>query len=53
MVVFTIVQSVERIIYAIFHRFNEDWRNCTLELFYTGELTAPSGEPKMETPIEL
>ena len=33
MVVFTNVQSVDRIIYAIFHRFNEDWRNRTLELF--------------------
>ncbi len=33
MVVFTNVQSVDRIIYAIFHRFNEDWRNRTLDLF--------------------
>jgi putative transposase len=33
MVVFTNVQSVDRIIYAIFHRFNEDWRNRTLQLF--------------------
>jgi transposase-like protein len=33
MVVFTNVQSVDRIIYAIFHRFNEDWRTHTLELF--------------------
>ena len=33
MVVFTNVQSVDRIIYAIFNRFNEDWRNHTLELF--------------------
>jgi transposase-like protein len=33
MVVFTNVQSVDRIIYAIFHRFNEDWRNLTLQLF--------------------
>jgi transposase-like protein len=32
-VVFTNVPSVDRIIYAIFHRFNEDWRNHTLELF--------------------
>jgi transposase-like protein len=32
-VVFTNVQSVDRIIYAIFNRFNEDWRNHTLELF--------------------
>ena len=33
MVVFTNVQSVDRIIYAIFSRFNEDWKNHTLELF--------------------
>jgi hypothetical protein len=33
MVVFTNVQSVDRIIYAIFHRLNEDWRTRTLELF--------------------
>ena len=33
MVVFTNVASVERIIYAIFSRFNEDWKNHTLELF--------------------
>jgi transposase-like protein len=33
MVVFSNVQSVDRIIYAIFNRFNEDWRNRTLELF--------------------
>jgi len=33
MVVFTNVQSVDRIIYAIFNRFNEDWRTRTLELF--------------------
>jgi len=33
MVVFTNVQSVDRIIYAIFQRFNEDWKNRTLELF--------------------
>jgi transposase-like protein len=33
MVVFTNVHSVDRIIYAIFNRFNEDWQNCTLELF--------------------
>jgi transposase-like protein len=32
-VVFTNVQSVDRIIYAIFNRFNEDWRNQTLGLF--------------------
>lgn len=33
MVVFTNVQSVDRIIYAIFNRFNQDWRNHTLALF--------------------
>jgi len=33
MVVFTNVQSVDRIVYAIFNRFNEDWQNHTLELF--------------------
>jgi putative transposase len=33
LVVFTNVQSVDRIIYAIFHRFNEDWRTRTLQLF--------------------
>lgn len=33
MVVFTNVASVDRIIYAIFSRFNQDWRNHTLELF--------------------
>jgi putative transposase len=33
MVVFTNVASVDRIIYAIFSRFNEDWKNHTLQLF--------------------
>jgi putative transposase len=33
MVVFTNVESVDRIIYAIFSRFNEDWKTRTLELF--------------------
>jgi len=33
MVVFTNVASVDRIIYAIFQRFNQDWKNHTLELF--------------------
>jgi transposase-like protein len=32
MVVFTNVQSLDRIIYAIFNRFNEEWQNHTLEL---------------------
>jgi putative transposase len=33
MVVFTNVESVDRIIYAIFSRFNEDWKTRTLKLF--------------------
>ena len=33
MVLFTNVDSVERIIYAIFSRFNEHWQNHTLRLF--------------------
>lgn len=33
MVVFTNVESVERIIYAIFSRFNQDWKTHTLHLF--------------------
>jgi len=33
MVVFTNMHSVERIIYAIFSRFNEDWKNHTLRFF--------------------
>ena len=33
MVVFTNVASLERIIYAIFSRFNLDWKDHTLELF--------------------
>lgn len=33
MVVFTNVASVDRIIYAIFSRFNQDWKNHALELF--------------------
>jgi transposase-like protein len=33
MVVFSNVESVDRIIYAIFSRFNEDWKNHTLKLF--------------------
>jgi len=32
MVVFTNAQSVDRIVFAIFSRFNEDWRTHTLEL---------------------
>jgi transposase-like protein len=33
MVVFTNVESVDRNIYAIFSRFNQDWKNHTLKLF--------------------
>jgi putative transposase len=33
MVVFRNVESVDRIIYAIFSRFNEDWKTHTLKLF--------------------
>lgn len=33
MVCFVNEASVERIIYSIFHRFNEDWRDRTLRLF--------------------
>jgi hypothetical protein len=43
--VFTNVESVDRIIYAIFSRFNQDWKNRTLELFYTSGLTSPKSEP--------
>src|SRR5487761_1425486 len=33
MVLFVNVASVERIIYAIFHRFNQQWQNRALSLF--------------------
>jgi hypothetical protein len=33
MVVFCNVESVDRIIYAIFSRFNTDWKTHTLNLF--------------------
>jgi len=33
MVVFANVASVERIIYAIFQRFNQQWQNHTFALF--------------------
>jgi putative transposase len=33
MVCFVNVQSVDRILYSIFHRFNLDWRNRTLQVF--------------------
>ena len=40
MVVFVYVASVERIIYATFRRFNQQWRNRTLP-FFTSSLTSP------------
>lgn len=33
MVCFVNVQRVDRIVYSIFHRFNDQWRNRTLRLF--------------------
>jgi len=33
MVCFVHLQSVDRIIFSIFNRFNEDWRNHTLHVF--------------------
>jgi transposase-like protein len=33
MIVFTNVESMDRIVYAIFSRFNEDWKTHILELF--------------------
>ena len=33
MVCFVNVDSVDRIIYSIFHRFNLEWRNRTLQVF--------------------
>jgi putative transposase len=33
MVTFVNIQSVDRIIFAIFNRFNQEWKNCTLKLF--------------------
>ena len=33
MVLFTNIQSVERIVYAIFHKFNQQWQNRTLSPF--------------------
>lgn len=34
MVLFTNIQSVERILYAIFYRFNQQWQNHTLRLLH-------------------
>jgi len=39
MVVFSKVESVERIICAIFSRFNEDWKNHTLHLYQQLDVT--------------
>lgn len=33
MVCFVNVQSVDRIIYSIFNRFNLEWKTLTLEVF--------------------
>ena len=33
MVTFTNIHSVDRIIFAIFNRFNQEWKNRTLKLF--------------------
>jgi hypothetical protein len=33
MVCFVNLASMERIIYAIFQRFNQEWKNRTLRLF--------------------
>ena len=33
MACFVNVESVDRIIYSIFRRFNLEWKTCTLELF--------------------
>jgi len=33
MVCFVNVQSVDRILYSIFHRFNLEWKNRTLRVF--------------------
>ena len=33
MVCFVNLASMERIIFAIFHRFNQDWKNHTLRSF--------------------
>ena len=42
MVCFVNVQSVDRIIYSIFQRFNLEWKTRTLNLFYTSSLTSPT-----------
>jgi transposase-like protein len=39
MVCFVNVQSVDRIIYSIFQRFNLEWKNRTLQVFTTRSLT--------------
>ena len=49
MVVFPNVESVDRIIYAIFSRFNEDWKNKTLNLFCTSSLTSPRDTRRLQS----
>jgi putative transposase len=42
MVCFVNLQSVDRIIYSIFQRFNLEWKNRTLRIFTQSSLTLPS-----------
>jgi putative transposase len=42
MVCFVNVESVDRIIYSIFQRFNLEWKTRTLNLIYTSSLTSPA-----------
>ena len=42
MVCFVNVESVDRIIYSIFRRFNLEWKTRTLNLIYTSGLTSPA-----------
>ena len=42
MVCFVNVQSVDRIIYSIFQRFNLEWKKPHPQAFYTSSLTSPS-----------
>jgi transposase-like protein len=41
MVCFVNVESVDRIIYSSFQRFNLEWKTRTLNLIYTSSLTSP------------
>jgi transposase-like protein len=47
MVCFVNVQSVDRIIYSIFQRFNLEWKNRTLRGIYTSSLTSPSSSSRL------